>query len=630
MFFVVSGFLITGLILRELRTTGSFKFGRFYAKRARRLLPATAVCLIGVAVLSWAFLPSNRWGDIAGDLVASSVYLMNWRLAGRTVDYLAADDALSPLQHFWSLAVEEQFYLFWPLILGGLAVVGMRDRARSNRLLLAGVIAIALVSLAWSIVLTPSSPARAYFVTTTRVWELAIGAALAIVIAKVRLPRFARGVIGLAGVLAIVYSAVQYSSATRFPGSAAILPTLGTAAVIASGGHEDPSPTHRTIAWSPFVAIGGISYSLYLWHWPLIVVAAVVWQPLSLEAALAVVAFSFVPAWLTKKYVEDPVRRNDALIYPLRRALALGAGCAAIGVVVGIGLGSALAQTTDTDPVSAASTSNSVDSLDEVIPHPAEAREDNPWGDDASACHQDQDSSDLKSCAFGELESATRVVLVGDSHAAQWLNALTKLATDEGWRLDTYTKSACLFGDVDVLDGAGRNYEACARWNQNLLQEFAGSGRPDLIITSSSHTYHAIADGIDLSPVDSRRAVAEGLAATWKQMAAQGIPVIVIRDTPRPRIDVPECVLANYPNLAPCVVDLSTAMQGNTPQLDAMGRVEEARMIDLTDLICPNDSCPPILGNVLVWRDSHHLTNTFVGVLEPTLSEEVLAIVSDW
>jgi len=628
-FFVVSGFLITGLIMREIRSTGGFRFGAFYAKRARRLLPAIAVCLLAVAVLSWAVLPVNRWSDIAGDLVASSVYLMNWRLAGRAIDYLAADDALSPLQHFWSLAVEEQFYLVWPVFLVALAMAGFKWRSRPNALLPIGIMTVALTSLLWSIFLTAESPARAYFVTTTRVWELAIGAALAISVARLDIPKQIRGAVGLAGVAAIVFAAVQYSAATRFPGFAAILPTLGTAAVIASGGQEEMSLTHKSMSWKPFVGIGGISYSLYLWHWPLIVIAAFLWQPMTVELGLAVVAFSFLPAWLTKKYVEDPIRHNDRLIYPRRRALALGVACTAIGVVVGIGLGAAHTRATETDPVVAAPTLDSAVSLDGVAPHPAEARNDNPWGDNASACHQDQDSPELKSCAFGEVASATTVALVGDSHAAQWLGALTDLAFDEGWRLDTYTKSACLFGDVDVLDGAGREYESCAQWNDKLLQEFTGPGRPDVIITSNSHTYRAVADGVELAPEDSRRAVADGLAATWSRMTAQGIPLVVIRDTPRPRIDVPECVLVNHPNLAPCVVDLATAMDGNTPQLDAMGLVEGVLLIDLTDLICPDNSCPPVLDDILVWRDSHHLTNTFVGVLQPTLSQELLRGLSD-
>lgn len=631
-FFVVSGFLITGLILREIRTTGGFRFGSFYARRARRLLPAIAVCLLAVAVLSWAFLPANRWSDIAGDLVASSVYLMNWRLAGRSVDYLAADDALSPLQHFWSLAVEEQFYLFWPILLVALAVVGLKWRSRPNALLLTGVVTVALTSLLWSILLTGESPARAYFVTTTRVWELAIGAALAISAARLTIPKPIRGAVGLAGIVAIVIAAVQYSGATRFPSFAAILPTLGTAAVIASGGQEEMSLTHRSISWKPFVGIGGISYSLYLWHWPLIVIAAFLWQPMTVGKGLAVVTLSFIPAWLTKKYVEDPIRRDDRLIRPLRRAVALGVACTAVGVIVGVGLG--VAQTravadTGTVPPAAGDEGDATVPLSDVVPHPANARDDNPWGDEASACHQDQDLPDLKTCAFGGQSGSTRVALVGDSHAAQWLGALSALSQERGWRLETYTKSACLFADVDVLDGARRPYDSCAEWNDNLVEEFTGPKRPDVIITSSSHTYRAVSEGVELGPVESRSAVAEGLAESWSRVTSVGTPVIVILDTPRPRIDVPECVIKNHPDLEPCVIDLEAAMEGNTPQVEAISRVEGASLIDLTDLICPNGSCPPIMDGILVWRDSHHLTNTFARGLEPHLADALAAALGD-
>jgi len=632
-FFVVSGFLITGLIMREIRSTGGFRFGAFYAKRARRLLPAIAVCLLAVAVLSWAVLPANRWSDIAGDLVASSVYLMNWRLAGRAIDYLAADDALSPLQHFWSLAVEEQFYLVWPVFLVALAMAGFKWRSRPNALLPIGIVTVALTSLLWSILLTGESPARAYFVTTTRVWELAIGAALAISAARLNIPKQIRGALGLAGIAAIAFAAVQYSAATRFPGFAAILPTLGTAAVIASGGQEEMSLTHRSMSWKPFVGIGGISYSLYLWHWPLIVMAAFLWQPMTVEIGLAVVAFSFLPAWLTKKYVEDPIRHNDRLIRPLRRAFALGVACTAVGVIVGVGLGiahSRIIVDSGTIPTTAdGSVLEVAVPLSEIVPHPANARDDNPWGEDASSCHQDQDSSDLKTCVFGDGSGTTRVALVGDSHAAQWLGALSDLSQEMGWRLDTYTKSACLFGDVIVLDGAGRPYVSCSEWNDNLVEAFTGSDRPDVIITSTSHTYRAVVDGIQLGPDESRTAVREGLVATWSRMTAFGTPVIAIRDTPRPRIDVPECVIEHYPDLDPCVVDLEAAMAGNTPQVEAIARVEGASLVDLTDSICPEESCPPILDDVLVWRDSHHLTNTFARSLTPNLAEALSAALAN-
>lgn len=632
-FFVVSGFLITGLIMREIRNTGGFRIGVFYARRARRLLPAIAVCLLGVAALSWAILPANRWSDIAGDLVASSIYMMNWRLAGRAVDYLAADDALSPLQHFWSLAVEEQFYLVWPILLVALATVGLKWRSRPNRLLLVGVLAVALASLLWSMFLTGESPSRAYFVTTTRVWELAMGAALAISAASLRIPKPIRGAVGLAGISAIVLAAVQYSGSTRFPGFAALLPTLGTAAVIASGGDEEMSLTHRSISWRPFVGIGGISYSLYLWHWPLIVMAAFLWQPMTVEIGLAVVALSFLPAWLTKRYVEDPLRHDDRLILPLRRAAILGVACTAVGVVVGVGLGlahsSVVADTGTIPPTADGSVLGDTVPLSEVVPHPASARDDNPWGNDASSCHQDQDSPDIRSCVFGEESGSTRIALVGDSHAAQWLGALSDLSEEMGWRLDTYTKSACLFGDVDVLDGARRPYDSCAEWNDNLLEEFTGPERPDVIITSSSHTYRAVADGAELGPVESRSAVAAGLAESWSRMTAVGTPVIVILDTPRPRIDVPECVIENHPDMEPCVIDLESAMEGNTPQVMAISRVEGASLVDLTDSICPSGSCPPIMDGVLVWRDSHHLTNTFARGLEPHLAEAITAALGD-
>ncbi|HZC27156.1 MAG TPA: acyltransferase, partial [Actinopolymorphaceae bacterium] len=232
-FFVISGFLITGLIVREVQQTGRLSLARFYARRARRLLPATAVVLTAVAVLTVVILPPIRRSSVAMDLAASSLYAINWRLAGEAVDYMASEQAASPVQHFWSLAVEEQFYLVWPVLILALVWWHRRSGWSLRRTLLAGLAVLAIPSLVWSVTLTHSVPGRAYLVSTTRAWELGIGAAVAVgATGLARLPRRVRWLGGWVGAGAIVVAALTYDSSTLFPGYAALLPTLGAALVI--------------------------------------------------------------------------------------------------------------------------------------------------------------------------------------------------------------------------------------------------------------------------------------------------------------------------------------------------------------------------------------------------------------
>ena len=313
-FFVISGYLITSGLLKEVQATGTVSIPRFYARRARRLLPAASLVLVFTAVVGLFVLTRNALADLASDVLTATFYVINWALAGRAVDYLAEDSAPSPLQHYWSLSVEEQYYVVWPLLIIAAAWVARRTRLRAMSLI-GGVLAVLLLaSLVHSITHTAADPATAYFYTTTRVWELAVGAMVAYLAPRSRgIPATAAQVMAAVGVVALVVAAVGYTTKTPWPGSAALLPVLGTALVIAAGCSTPNTLTGRLLGIAPMRFIGGISYALYLWHWPLLIFLAELRPESGLLERLVVVAVAIALSWATKLLVEDPVRYHKAL-----------------------------------------------------------------------------------------------------------------------------------------------------------------------------------------------------------------------------------------------------------------------------------------------------------------------------
>ncbi|MER7891438.1 acyltransferase family protein [Micromonospora sp. NPDC094482] len=655
-FFVISGFLITGLLVDEVNRTGRLSLTGFYARRAKRLLPAAVVVLIASLLLTFAFLPRTRWSATGWDVVFSGLYSMNWRLAEQSVDYLASNRAPSILQHFWSLGVEEQFYLVWPLLLAAAVWVGRRRHARTGYLLLALAL-VAVPSFAWSVWLTSDNPARAYFVTTTRMWELALGGFLALLAGNLRrLPRLAAAVLAWCGLAAIVASAFLLTEDSAFPGYLALAPTLGTAAVIAGGLAAGGVGPATLLAVRPVRAIGAISYSLYLWHWPLLVVAEARFGELTTAAGLAVAAFSVVPAALTYRFIENPIRMSATLAWEPARSLQLGAVCTGLSLLAGLafqltvwppasppappvlaapitGTGAPVAAASPTVLGAAALGSSPAssdagvpaDRVGPFVPDPLVASKDGPdaW---QGGCHADQRSSAVRSCQYGDPNASFTVALAGDSHAAQWLPALQRVAVSNKWRLKSYTKSSCPFVEgVVALDN--RPYPSCTEWNEKLRTALTGAERPNVLVVSTSF-YVMVRDG---EPVTSQAqaAFADVLRRTWAATAAAGIPVIVLRDTPYHDMDIAECVSANPRKLTRCASprDKVLAAGGGPAHETAARDNDKVHLVDLNAAICPRARCAPVIGGVLVYRDNNHITATYAATLAPRLAAALDRIV---
>lgn len=641
-FFVISGFLVTGLLTHEMENRGRLSLRRFYRRRAARLLPAAGVVLLAAAALTWWTATDTGRRVFGADIVAAAFSVVNWRLASRSVDPFVVDVDVSPVQHLWAVAVGGQFSLLWPLLILAAAWWWRRRRhARLRPVLALAIGLIVVLSFVWSIILVPNDPSTAFFATTTRLWELGVGALVAVgSTAWRRLPRAGSIVLGWLGLGAILASALVLSSAMPWPGHRALLPTLGTAAVIVAGVASSTGGASRLLAWRPAVWIGGLSYSLYLWHWPLLVAAMSVWGELGAKRGLLVVAASFVPAYLTHRFVENPIRRVGR---NRRHSMAPGVGVALVGAVAGLvvalsvvpGLGkivaalegaggTVLAQGGDTGTAGGDGTIESLVSVEWFVPSPTTAPKDLPDAY-ADGCQVGADSPDPVRCEYGDPASEVVVAVVGDSKILQWQSTLAEIAGAEGWRVISFTKSSCGFhGAVQELQGAA--YTACTAWNDAVRAELDALS-PDVVVTSQGEPY-ALSNPADPT---SRTAAAmvDGLTTSWTALVEQGVEVIVILDNPGPATDGYQCVAENPGALAACAFDREEAVAASSAptQVAAAERVPEVRLIDLEQSICPFAECVPVIGNVLLWRQGTHLTDTYARTLTGALSEQLVPLV---
>ncbi len=617
-FFVISGYLITGMLFRELQDTGRISLLKFYERRMKRLLPAASLVLIVVA-LATPLLPPARWEETSIGILASALYVENWHLAWLAVDYLGAENSPSPVQHYWSLSIEEQFYILWPLIMIAAAAVSFLSANLRMRLMIP-LAALTFASLAASIWLTQVSPASAYFVTHTRLWELGLGALLAIAVLP-DFPARMRETMRVVGLVAILISVFSYSGETAFPGYAALLPTLGCALVIAAGTDAGRWTAYRLLALSPAQYLGNISYSFYLWHWPLIVFAGL-YAPggFSIVHGLALFLASVVLADLTKRFVEDPVRywQTGSI-----KAFAFGIasiGCCILSATViykyvAMQVIESYGDSPDYPGARAFLENAAVPRVGSPIPPLTLLKRDRSQAYKKD-CHLNFEDTELYPCVFGP-ETGKRVTLIGDSHAASWIPALAVLADRMDWRIETHTKSACALYRKPALR-RDQPYPECKEWGGKLLAELRRS-RPDIVILTQQR-FGRVADE-DGKPPHEQTAAA--IVEVWREIQEAGAKVIAIRDTPALPFKPDECLLRDIG----CYADQSQVLKDFDPIVIAHGLAPDVPMIDMTDAVCKDQKCPMIIGNIVVWRDSHHLTASYVRSVASAFGERIISAV---
>ena len=611
-FFVISGFIITRQLGAELNRTDRISFREFYARRARRILPAATVVIVGTVLACWKLESPLRVKSDASDGLFSALSAINWRLAVNGTNYFQADSPPSPFQHFWSLSVEEQFYAVWPVLI---LVIGVAAGSRyGRRKTLVWVLLIVMAaSLTLTIKTTATSPSWAYFGTQTRAWELAFGALLAVTVDYwTRMPPALASQMSWLGLGMITLSAFVYSSSTEYPGSAVVLPVMGSAFVIAGGSPGWSRSAERVLGRRPVQFLGRTSYSLYLVHWPVLVIA-----PLAIGHALTtadkwLACFgSLALAVLMFYIIEQPARRWSLPVRKPRYGLALGSILVAtsisvtilvsdhVGVPGGTGAGNTITAPSSfkvvTDAIAAGVKLTKLPP--DITPSLERAAYDRSFS--TSACLMgDMTTTPAPNsrCSFGDLRSRRTMAVVGDSHANQWTPALDAFGKANHWKIVLYAMAACPAGVypyyIDPL--TSRVYTPCNKWRTAVFSRLKTLKPSVVLVASELRT-------IDIDP--------SGMVQTIRNIRETGARVIYLEDTPSPeRVgSVPDCLAGHPDDVQACSVsrqDPETRLNGFIQRRveSAAASREGATLIDPTSWFCTTTTCPPVINNIVVYR----------------------------
>jgi len=617
-FFVISGFLITSHLV-SAPPQRPRDFARFWSRRALRLLPPVGVVILATVAGIALWVPLPQWKGLAREAITSMFYVQNWQLIGEATNYLDAQRAVSPFQHFWSLSVEEQYYLMWPLLVGVLTFLAHRLH-RSHRFVLGlgfGVFVVA--SFAWGVAQTSGQSAEAYFSTWTRMWELGIGSVLAAAFPALskHLPPLGRLALLWLGVAGIAAAYALIDQKTPFPGYAAALPTLATAAVILAA--DPPIANPRWLSHSsPVQLVGNCSYALYLWHWPLIVLAPyALSRQLRWEEKLAVLALAVLLAWASTNLLEAPVRGSRWLKARLGRVFAMALAISLVVTAVSFALESHVNREIAR---SAAAVKNAqggscfgAAALDPalrcaasatLVTSPEFAKDDISSGVSKCLMVPPYPSEPLV-CHRGDLtDPKKRIALYGNSHAGHWLDALDEIGKKKHWEIDTYILGYCYVSLTEAPD-------YCA--------DFRAVETPAVL----SEDYDLVIMASDLSPNSSPALYLPSL----RLLVEHGSNVLVIRDTPAPGDPahlVADCVAKHLEDWARC----DGRPQRWIHRDDLAAAAEQladphVSTVDVNSYICTQESCPAVVGGVIPYRDENHLTATYTKTLIPYLQPAI-------
>lgn len=635
-FLVLSGFLATGSLLRRAEGR-ELRLGEHYGRTFSRLVPPALLVLVATAALAWWVMPRGMWVQTGREIVASALYYVNWEMISGQLAYGAAGPQTSPLQHFWSMSVQGQFFLLWPVVVLAVVALARLLWISARDVLLVVVLGMTAASFFFAQDLHTLDQPVAYFHSWARFWELGAGGLLALALPWLRLPGFLRPLLGWAGLGLVVSSGFVLDGGALFPGPWALWPVAGALLVLLGSGGPATWGPRGLLQLPPLRFVADISYALYLWHWPLLIAYLhhtgqdrVDWS-----GAAAILTASVVLSWLTTKLVADPAQRFREAFGGVR---ALVAAAACVSLVAG-GAVAAVSELERQDAELLAAAEAAAEAAGPaqypgalalsptygkpvpvglaIQPAPAVAAQDRPDVDDQD-CIQDNvitpGSDAALSCVLtGGPEPDHTVVMVGDSHIIQWAPAMAEVGRQENWQVQLMARRGCrLAAPVGPL-GPASSTDMCWSWRVNVLTALERI-RPDAVVVVGSRT----------STSASHDTVIPAEARAWRRLAAVGIPVVTIRDNPRFGFDVPAC-LESHPDGVGCARPRTDVYSPVNPVETAEGVPPSAVHLDLTRFLCGVRLCEGTAGNVLIYRDDNHLTATYAATLTRPLHNSLRA-----
>jgi peptidoglycan/LPS O-acetylase OafA/YrhL len=611
-FFALSGYLITKLIVNEIERNGTLNFREFYARRVRRLLPASGLVVVATLLLGFAVYSPLEQAAHASMARYTLVYISNYLFMHDAADYFARDVATNPYLHTWSLAVEEQFYLFWPAVIAlALHRTGTRRRA------VVVLLVMCVVSFGLCVWLTHVRQPWAFFGSPARAWEFGLGG-LASLVRKPALSAHIRWIRPLSwvGLGAIVAAGYRYSAEMSFPGYAATLPVAGTIAVLLSGASGIGSSLQNFLGNTVLLRLGKLSYSLYLWHWPILMLATVRFPAITWHGKLAAAGIALLLAELTFRLLENPIRFNRFLVARPALSLSMALFVPLAGLTV-----AHFAEHRSFMALASAEQSRLRSAADDLSPLVN------------THCLSQPGSARLVECEFGDHGSGKTVVLFGDSHADQWFPALERVTMKEGWRLITMVKSSCPAARVEVYSVAFKRIDhECSGWREAALARITQL-HPAAVLIGDSVGY---VEGQERDAEHDRLLSAsqwrEGMRSMLQYLDSFGLETVVLADVPRAGFNVPTCLSRAVAHDRPtqeCMLQRNLSLDDNVraAEANAASHFSTVRIVDFTDELCSGSVCPPVIGGQVVYRDNNHLTASFARTLAPAFALRVVPLV---
>ncbi|MCG1009952.1 acyltransferase [Salinicoccus sp. ID82-1] len=620
-FFVVSGFLITASLLSKAGKNGTVNFFDFILGLAKRLLPAALIVLFTVIIASYFLLPETQWNQTIGEVFASLFYYENWQLALSNTDYLDQTNEKSPVQHFWAMSIQGQFYIIWFFIIISALWISQKFTRNIRKTLFIILAVLTLASLSYSVHITATNQPWAYFDTGARVWEFALGGILFLFITRIRLSSALSSAAGWLGFIALISCGLLLDVGGQFPGLIAFWPVLAAILVLAAGQNPTRFGVEKFLGSKPMMKLGGYSYGLYLWHWPILAFYYAVMETRNVPVhhGILIILASFMLSFAVTTIIEKPIRsikeKNRyhskaiaALVIvavPVFVANTLWSGSIKEDVAASTAEGSeefpgALAIVNDLDI--------SYDENTELLPSPANL-DINMAITYEVGCHHEEGQEELPVCEYGELENPEyEVVLVGGSHVVPWLSTIQTFAEEEKIKIYNITKISCRFNGT----GTGEDMsEECPEWNQ-MAKEKVIELAPDLVIVNTDI-------GIPTSPVVEPERV-----ELYREFDTHGLEIFGIRNNPRPLFDMNVC--ADPANIEH--EECSIVAEEYVPMPSKWDRVENkpsnVTEYDYSEYFCPDDTCPAIIGKRIVYFDGFHMSRSYAESLGPIVREDLV------